>query len=259
MSKTRHPAIFDRRRRRHHPIVALSHDYSPGHRVPPHFHEQHQVVYASEGVMTIETEDGAWVVPSMRGVWIPAKTVHSIEMSGAVLMRTLYLDPSLVKGNPNCFVLNVSPLLRELILHICAQGGLDERAGADRRLIAVLLDQIESIKTIPLQLPLPRDARAKEAARILMKEKTDMTVDALSEAVGASKRTLERLFRSETGVTFGKWKQQMRLLTAIRSLATGLKVVEAALESGYDSPSAFVAMFKGAMGVTPAKFLRDQH
>src|SRR5436309_15126936 len=107
MSKNRQGALFDPRSRRHCPVTTLTWNFAPGHRIAPHFHDQDQLVYASHGVMTIVTESGTWVVPPLRAVWIPAKVVHSIEMSGPVRMRTLYLDVGLVRGFADCSVVNV--------------------------------------------------------------------------------------------------------------------------------------------------------
>jgi AraC-like DNA-binding protein len=258
MSKKRQGAVFDPRRRRHRAVTTLTWDFAPGHRIAPHFHDQDQLVYASHGVMTVETDGGRWVVPPLRGVWIPRKVVHSIEMSGAVRMRTLYLRAGLVRGFADCAVVNVSPLLREMILEICAREGLDRRVAADRRMLAVLVDRIEAIPpAVPLRLPMPRDPRARDAARILLRRGVARPPDALARSVGASKRTLERLFHAETGLTLGRWRQQLRLLTGLRSLARGEKIVAAAFDAGYESPSAFIAMFRKALGVTPARYFRS--
>src|SRR6516225_5208061 len=120
MSEKRQTAFFDRLPNRRSDIATLTHDYHAGHVIPLHFHDRDQLVYASRGVMTVQTRDGSWVVPTDRAVWIPAAIPHTITMSGAVAMRTLYLKPRLARGLPrSCCVVNVSPLLKELILHAC--------------------------------------------------------------------------------------------------------------------------------------------
>src|SRR5271169_3381927 len=120
MSQKRQTAIFERLRDRLSHIATLTHDYPAGHVIPSHFHDRDQLVYASHGVMTVRTSEGAWVVPTHRAVWIPAGISHSITMSGRVAMRTLYLRPRLARGLPrSCCVINVSSLLKELILHAC--------------------------------------------------------------------------------------------------------------------------------------------
>src|SRR5215472_3351503 len=121
MSQKRQAAIFDRSGDSRSQITTLAHDYPAGHVVPLHFHERDQLVYASHGVMTVRTSRDTWVVPPLRAVWIPASVPHSITMSGVVAMRTLYLKPRLVKTLPrSCCVVNVSSLLKELILHACS-------------------------------------------------------------------------------------------------------------------------------------------
>src|SRR5271169_4608869 len=125
MSQKRQSAIFDRLGDSNSHINTLTRDYAAGHVIPLHFHDFDQLVYASRGVMTVRTSDGAWVVPTHRAVWIPAAVPHSIAMSGTVAMRTLYLRPRMTTALPQgCCVVNVSPLLRELIIHACTIGAL---------------------------------------------------------------------------------------------------------------------------------------
>src|SRR5271155_5826749 len=121
MSQKRQSAIFDRLGDSNSHITTLTRDYAAGHLIPLHFHDRDQLVYASRGVMTVRTSDGTWVVPTYRAVWIPATVPHTITMSGTVAMRTLYLKPLLARALPrDCCVVNVPPLLKELILHACA-------------------------------------------------------------------------------------------------------------------------------------------
>src|ERR1700746_1433503 len=120
MSQMRQPGIFDRSGDRKSAMTTLTRDYPAGHVIPLHFHDRDQLVYASRGVMTIRTSDASWVVPPYRAVWIPAGVSHTIMMSGAVAMRTLYLKPRLATSLPlDCCVVNVSSFLKELILYIC--------------------------------------------------------------------------------------------------------------------------------------------
>src|SRR5215831_10626827 len=115
MSQKRQTAVFDRLQDRRSHIVTLTHDYPAGQVIPLHFHDRDQLVYASRGVMTVQTDAGTWVVPTHRAVWIPARIPHTVAMSGKVAMRTLYLKPRLAPSVPReCCVVNVSPLLKEL-------------------------------------------------------------------------------------------------------------------------------------------------
>lgn len=251
-----HSILQDARGRLLGQIASVSYDFEDGETIPEHFHPEHQLVYASTGVMTVHTKQGVWVVPPMRAVWIPAKTPHRIAMSGRVSMRTLYFLPKLGRKLPaKCLVMNVSPLLRELILHACAFKRLKGRAPSERRLIEMIIDHLEAVRSIPLQLPHPSDTRAMRIAKTLSANPSDeRTLQRLCKDCGASKRTVERIFLRETKMTFGKWRQQLRLLRSLELLASGEKVTAAALEAGYTSPSAFIAMFRSELGTTPRRY-----
>ncbi len=258
MSQKRRHTIFEPLGHRHSQITTLTHDYPAGHVIPLHFHDRDQLVFASRGVMTVRTSLGAWVVPTQRAVWIPAAVPHTITMSGAVAMRTLYSKPRLARALPrDCCVVNISPLLKELILRACDFAALRKTIPAQRHLIEVIVDQLEAIPTVPLQLPNPRDRRAQRVAEVLLADPSDRRpLKQICKLVGASKRTIERLFQDEVGMTCGKWRQQLRLMQAMRLLAEGAKVTHAALESGYSTPSAFISMFRKTLGTTPTMYFR---
>jgi len=126
---------------------------------------------------------------------------------------------------------------------------------ADGRLIAVLMDQLRALKETPLHLPLPKDNRLKKITDALGENPSRQeTLEEWASQVGASSRTLARLFQDETGLTFGAWRQQARLLKALERLASGEQVTAIALDLGYESPSAFSAMFKRALGTSPRRY-----
>jgi AraC-like DNA-binding protein len=258
MSQKRQRGIFDRRGDPRSQVTTLTYDYPRGHLVPLHFHERDQLVYASRGVMTVRTGNGAWVVPTHRAVWIPAKMPHTIAMSGTVAMRTLYLRPRLAKALPrHCCVVHVSPLLKELILHACQFAGLGRTVRTQRHLIDLILDQMEEIQVVPLRLPNPSDPRALRIAEALLADPGSREpLSRVCKSSGASKRTAERLFQKDVGITLGKWRQQLRLMQAMRLLAEGAKVTHAALEAGYSTPSAFISMFRKSLGTTPTLYFR---
>jgi AraC-like DNA-binding protein len=253
MSKKRQTAIFEKSRDPRSEITTLTRDYPPGHVIPLHFHDRDQIVYASRGVMTVRTSIGAWVVPTHRAVWIPAKTPHTIAMSGTVAMRTLYLKSCIAKALPRgCCVLNVRPLLHELVLHACAFASLKRKIKLQRHLIDLLIDQLETIEMVPLQLPNPSDRRALQIVETLLADPSDRRpLLHLCKGSGASKRTVERLFQVDVGMSFGRWRQQLRLMQGLRLLAEGNQVTYAALEAGYSTPSAFIYMFRKILGTTP--------
>ena len=259
MSKKRQSLLFDPRREKASPLTTLSYDYPAGYVVPLHYHNVDQLVYASRGVMTVSTAEGSWVVPTHRAVWIPAKVPHAITMSGAVSMRTLYLQPALAKQLPRqCCVVNVPALLRELVLHACSLGSLKTRVLRHRHLIDVILDELKTVSRVPLQLPNPTDPRAARVAEMLIANPGERKpVKSLCKAAGCSARTLERLFQQEVGMSFAKWRQQLCLMHAMRLIAEGNKVTYAALEAGYSTPSAFIAMFRKTLGKTPSQYFRN--
>jgi AraC-like DNA-binding protein len=258
MSRKRQAAVLDRLSGGGAAILTLSRDYAAGHEIPLHFHDRDQLVFAARGVMTVGTGQDAWVVPVHRAVWIPRRAQHTIAMSGQVAMRTLYLKPGLARSLPSrCCVMNVPALLKELILHTCACGPLYRRIPRHRHLIEVILDQLRAIDVAPLHLPMPEDLRALRLAEALMARPADpRTLEQLGAGCGASRRTLERLFLESTGVTLGRWRQQLRLMHAMRLLGAGAPVTQAALEAGYSTPSAFIVAFRKAHGATPSQYFR---
>jgi AraC-like DNA-binding protein len=217
-----------------------------------------RLVYASRGGMRVRTAQGEWMVPPHRALWVPAGMRYRVEMKGRVSLRTLYFRPPLSRRLPReCRVMNVSALLRELILHVSKRAVADPRLESEGRAIALLLDQLVAIEVVPLQLPLPRDPRAARAAGLLATSAgTRRSLASVGRAAGASPRTLQRLFAAETGLTFEKWRQRARLIRAVELLSEGRKVTRVALEVGYDSPSAFIAMFRRELGSTPRRYLR---
>jgi AraC-like DNA-binding protein len=232
--------------------VTILHD----HTTSRHVHEWDQFTYAASGAMRVHTEAASWVVPPHRAVWVPAGVTHAEQMHGPVSVRSLYFAAGLVKTLPrSCSIVNVSPLLRELVLRASRLGVLDRKVPSQLRLIGVLLDELIASSEEPLRLPMPRDPRARRLAALLEQRPGDRgSVSALARRVGASRRTLERVFLAETQMTVGEWRRRLRLLHGVRLLAGGESVTNAALESGYWSTSAFIAAFKKRLGVTPSRY-----
>lgn len=229
--------------------------HAPGFVIPPHAHDWPQLVEASGGLLSVDTLEGAWVVPSRRAVWIPAGLRHSLETSGRVLLRSLYLAPDRSEGLPaHCRVLEASPLLAELVRHAVGLGTVRDDDPSQRLFTDFLVDRLRATKTAAFDLPMPRDPRAVRIARRVREQPGDASdLEALAAASGASRRTAERLFRAETGMAFGRWRQRVRLVHALRLLSDGRSVTEVALEVGYQSPSAFIAVFRRSFGHTPSR------
>jgi AraC-like DNA-binding protein len=240
------------------PVVALAIDYPNGSVIPPHRHRRAQLLYATEGVMLVHSDTGRWVVPPARGVWLASGVVHSVRTSGQVRMRSVFVAPDTALTLPAASgVLNISPLLRALILAaVDIDPGVAPTA-RDERLMLLLLDEIRATPTLPLHLPWPSDRRLQRVCEHLSRHPGDSaTIVQWAARLGISVKTFHRLFRRETQLTFGRWRQQARLLLALEKLAHGDKIVAVALEHGYTSQSAFSAMFKRQFGVTPSEFCR---
>ena len=147
----------------------------------------------------------------------------------------------------------------ELIIHACEMPRLYPRSGPEERIMAVILDLIHDLKTSPLELVIPADPRLSRIYKQLRQDPSQgRTLAEWGGLVGASGRTLARLFRAETGMSFGQWRQQIRILEALIRLGQGHSVTRVALEVGYNSPSAFIAMFKKALGQTPHEYFSNR-
>ena len=241
------------------PIVAMAKDFPNGHLIPFHHHDRLQLLYASSGVMTVVTKKGIWVVPPLRAVWIPAHTDHQISCSGKLSMRTLYIKPGAKSNLPNeCCVVTVPPLLRELILHAVTLPRLYKPNSLEERIMNIILDLVQILKAASLELRMPTDVRLKKISEKLTVNPGDnRTLEQWGKSVGATERTLARRFRFETGMSFRQWRQQMRILESLKRLGQEEQVSTVALELGYNSPSAFIAMFKKALGKTPGQYFKE--
>lgn len=240
------------------PVVTVSHDTPGEHRFPLHRHFRAQLVYASAGVMMVTSSEGAWVVPPQQAVWVPAGVDHEVYSSGPLSMRSLYVHPEACAGLPEeCCVMAVEPFLRELIVKVAELAQREQVPGSYDRLVGVVLDELRELRAAPLHLPLPRDPRLKAVTDSLMASPGDnRDLGDWGRRAGASGRTLARLFRRETGMTFAGWRRRMRLLAAVSRLGAGESVTAVAYDLGYHSPSAFVAMFRRSLGTSPGRYLR---
>jgi AraC-like DNA-binding protein len=239
------------------PIVTFARELGPGQQIERHSHRRAQLVYAQSGVLTVTADAGIWVIPPQRAVWMPGGMNHSIRASGPVAMRSLYVEstPALPR---ECRVVNIPPLLRELIRQAFNLPRLYDPDGPDGRLMIVLLDQLEQLPVARLHLPMPADPRLRRITGALTQHPADgRGLAQWARLAGASSRTLSRLFVQETGMTFGAWRQQARLLKALEWLAQDMPVTAIALDLGYESPSAFIAMFRRTLGVSPSRYFNQ--
>jgi AraC-like DNA-binding protein/mannose-6-phosphate isomerase-like protein (cupin superfamily) len=238
------------------PVVAMARTLQQGALTAPHRHRRAQLIYAANGVLSVEAQDGIWVVPPERAVWIPSMMRHGLRAASNVELHNVYVEPSLAQGFPAaCAVVVVTPLLRALIGEAVTLPTRHAPDSRHARVMALLLECIE-IKPIPaLTLPMPQDPRAlRLAQQVRAQPSIDRGVVRKAEHTGASLRTLERLFREQTGMPFGHWRQQALLIRALELLAIGTPVAQVASSLGYMEVAAFSSMFRKAMGASPSRY-----
>jgi AraC-like DNA-binding protein len=213
----------------------------------------HAVTYAARGTLEVEAGGVRHLVPADRAVVIPAGTAHTVTMRAPIAVRSLFIAaPAARRGFERVRVVAVTPLLRELIIHACGLGALDRRRPTQGRLAALLFDLVASADEVTLALPSPREPRAARFAALIAANPGDPRENAaLARACGASLRTLERVFRAETGVAIATWRRRVRLFHALRLLDGGAAVGAVASEVGYRSASAFGQAFARQFGRSP--------
>jgi AraC-like DNA-binding protein len=228
-----------------------------GFRIDHHAHSWHQLLFATAGVMTVETPLGHWVVPPACAVWLPSTRQHAIVFSGASALRTLYLRPEHAQEVPSeCCALSVSPLLRELIVRTTDQHALDERSATDRALALLIVNELRRVEAPPLELMSPRSPALLKLIRLLADPAANLlTTPRLARKIGLGVRTLERRFLVETGMTLLQWRRQAKMLRALEQLLVGDSLKVTAERSGYASASAFIAAFRMTFGTTPRRYL----
>lgn len=238
------------------PISGRATDFPAGWHIEPHAHTKHQLIYAVRGVMVVQAEAGRWVVPPTRAIWMAAGMTHEIRCIGEVHMRSLLVAPRVApKELGGTQAVGISPLLRELI-----RAAMDVRqpyapGTRDGRLMRLLVDELRALPVLPLHLQLPTDARLLRICERIQQQPDDAaTLADWARRLALDVKTIQRLFVKETGMTFGQWRQHARLLRGLELLATGAKVIDVALALGYESPSAFAAMFRRQFDQTPSQF-----
>lgn len=238
------------------PVTARATDYPAGWRIEPHSHAKHQLIYAVRGVMVVQADAGRWVVPPTRAIWMRAGMKHEIRCIGEVHMRSLQVAtdaaPRLLQETQ---AVGISPLLRELIRSAMEIGHPYVPNTRDGRVMRLILDELRALPVLPLHLQMPTDARLLRICEHLQQHPDDASaMTDWAGRLGVDVKTIQRLFLKDTGMTFGQWRQQARLLRALELLATGEKVIDVALALGYESPSAFSTMFRKQFDQAPSQF-----
>jgi AraC-like DNA-binding protein/quercetin dioxygenase-like cupin family protein len=234
-------------------IVVASYALSPERKFDWHVHDVPQLAWAADGVLSVQAPGGTWVLPPTRALWIPAGVPHTLAAHGAAITRSLYLRPEAPTADLQTpTVIAVRRLLRELIVYLSSPSlATDARIRAE----AVVFDLLEPVSVTTVELAMPSDDRARRVAEAIIADAADArTLQVWGRTVGASDRTLSRAFRAETGMSFGRWRTQARMLAALGHLAEGVPVTVVAHRVGYAAPSAFVAAFRRAFGVPPGAY-----
>ncbi len=242
------------------PILSFAWSTEGPHRIPSHRHPRAQITYPTSGVYRITTPVGDWVVPPGQAIWIPSNIAHVSYSTSAVNTLMLFVDESHTTSLPSeCFVFSVSPLLEELLNKAIKYGNQYSPGGKESNLARVMLDELSELQAAPLHLPLAKDKRVQRIIEILISDPANtMSLDELAGQVGASERTVARIFSKETGMTFSEWRKQLRLLEAIDRLGQGQSVTQIALDLGYSNSSAFIAMFSRTLGMTPGQYFHGE-
>ena len=240
-----------------HPVLSLDWSADGPHRVGAHSHPRAQIINQKAGVYRVVTDLGSWVVPPGQAIWIPPMIYHEAYTNYPASAQMFFIDRQFADDlSEDCMVVVVSRLLSELFARAILVGNDYAASSKESRLIDVLLDELGTLNPSPLHLPLAADRRLQRVMDILISNPADArSISELAATTGASARTIARLFRTEAGMTFIEWRRQLRLLEAIDRLGSGQPVTNVALDLGYRSLSAFIAMFRKTLGASPKKYL----
>ncbi|RUX25927.1 AraC family transcriptional regulator [Mesorhizobium sp. M7A.F.Ca.US.011.01.1.1] len=222
--------------------------------VPAHRHRKGQLVFALAGGVTCRVPSGLWMVPPHCGVWIPGGMEHSNVATANARIFFVYIEPGAADLPERCCTLSISPLLRELIIELSDR--VEDDGARGELLIKILLTELPRMAVQQLHLPISSEPRLNRIAEALAQDPADRsTLADWANRVALSESSLARLVAKETGLSFGRWRQQLHLIVAIRELASGKSVQQVSGDLGYGSVTAFITMFKKALGKPPAKYL----
>jgi AraC-like DNA-binding protein len=225
-----------------------------------HRHRKAQLMLLVRGIASCEVEGGLWVVPPQSAIWVPSGLEHNISIAGTFEGYNLFIEPAVAANLPTkCCTIGVTPLLRELLIRSASFPLLYPEGGVETHLVTLLLDEIAAMPTGNLHLPMPVDPRLRKIARMLMDDPADRaTMSTWAIRAGLSERTLARLLPRQTGMSFGRWRQQMHLMLAVKWLGTGSSVQQVAERLGYESAGSFVTMFRKALGTSPGRYMAER-
>lgn len=238
------------------PLIVCAADVVDAHVIHAHHHPRGQLLYAVSGTMRVHVGTTTWVVTPRTGVWVPCGALHQVTASAGVSYRSVFASPAATQAIPaHGAPLTIDTLTREIILEAATFGETYRPTSAESRLLDVLHDRLRSVPTDPLPISLPSDIRARRICEALLEDPADnRSLESWGNQVGASSRTLARLFLRDTGITFSDWVRRMRLSLALDRLVRGQSVTSIAFDLGYASPSAFCTMFRRTLGTSPGRY-----
>ncbi|WP_430460368.1 AraC family transcriptional regulator [Thalassolituus sp. LLYu03] len=239
------------------PVSVLYRQLAPQTVVAAHSHNWGQLVYCSSGVQDVITPQGRYLLPPDLAVWVPPNMAHEISTLYGAEIASIYVLPDAMEGlSADSRVLQVSPLLRALILEALQLPADYDWLSPAGRLFRTLRDQIAAAPPASLYLPLPVDPRLRTLCYQLEQDPSlPYTLAQWGQKVGASERTLQRLFAQETHMSFQQWRQQLRLQAALKRLVGSRDAVTTiAADLGYESASTFISMFRKQCGMTPGEY-----
>lgn len=240
----------------HRPITVVSRSIPQNSRVKRHSHKWGQFIYAHAGVMLVETETDRLIIPPEQGVWVIPDMEHQVSTVSNVELTSLYFGTSVIKAMPEqCCVLSIDPFLQTLIFQAKSTKADYQWEDPDGLLLRLILSKLSEAKVALHNVPLPKDSRLLDMLSMLLKDPSiNLSLDEWGKELGASKRTLSRLFKRETGLNYIEWRKRLGIQIAISQMAKGESISNISMLLGYASHSSFSYMFKQVTGVTPSSY-----
>jgi AraC-like DNA-binding protein/mannose-6-phosphate isomerase-like protein (cupin superfamily) len=225
-----------------------------------HAHRESQLFYLVRGEGMCEASNALWIVPPGSALWIPGSVTHRLRARAPLEGYAVFLEPDAAPNLPtDCCAVSVTPLFRELLMRMATRPALYDLKGPDARLVSVLLDELATVAIEKHRLPMPRDPRLRRLVDAMTTDPANgATTKAWAKRIGIGERTLNRLLVEETGLSFGRWRQQLHIILAIQKLSRGATVQSVALDLGYESASSFVTMFRKALGTSPGRYMASR-
>ncbi|WDZ51642.1 helix-turn-helix transcriptional regulator [Acinetobacter vivianii] len=242
-----------------YPVYAFSENYPHGHIEDWHSHDRIQLIHTLTGVIRVQTHEGIWIIPPGRGVWIPAHKPHALLSSGDVKARGVFIEDTLQHDIQNeCRVVAIPALLRELMSSAMDIQNEIQPESRNERLLQLILDEVRLLPALAFNLPDPQSPKLQQLCqRIKENLALEWSLEESAQQLHISSKTLARHFQKETGLHFSHWVRQAKLMQAMIDLAMNKPVLNVALDLGYESPSAFSAMFKRETSMTPSDYLKQ--